>query len=56
MLSKDGCQGKPEQYRPITSLDTLYKNLTETLAMEFLLVGGVTGNMSWLLQVLATLA
>ena len=32
MLPKEGCTGKPDQYRPITCLNTSYKLLTTTLA------------------------
>ena len=32
MLPKEGCTGKPDQYRPITCLNTIYKLLTTTLA------------------------
>ena len=32
MLPKEGCTGRPDQYRPITCLNTTYKLLTVTLA------------------------
>ena len=33
MIPKDGCEGKPEQYRPITCLNTAYKLLTGALTV-----------------------
>ena len=33
LILKDGCEGKPEQYRPITCLNTAYKLLTSSLAL-----------------------
>ena len=32
LVPKEGCEGKPEQYRPITCLNTSYKLLTRALA------------------------
>ena len=32
LIPKEGCEGKPEQYRPITCLNTAYKLLTSSLA------------------------
>ena len=31
LIPKEGCQGKPEQYRPITCLNTAYKLLTAVM-------------------------
>ena len=33
LIPKDGCEGKPEQYRPITCLNTAYKLMTSSLAL-----------------------
>lgn len=32
LISKDGCKGKPDQYKPITVLNTAYKLFTGVLA------------------------
>lgn len=31
LIPKEGCQGRPEQYRPITCLNTAYKLLTAVM-------------------------